>query len=401
MPQDEKLRRHALDAFLRAFLSAKGTPPAKEISVASPLRHLVMAGHLSPEQREELESLARRMTSILEGTLPSPPEETLPLPEDVTTASDPSLEAHRGEEILTDPDETEAPDADDPQATTALDPHDLSHPSLPSPEDGMKGKGGMEKYTILGVVGKGGMGEIVKAFDQELGRIIAIKRPFRKRGGSVPEQIRRAMLWEARLTGQLEHPNIVPIHEVVANDEEIYYTMRFVEGRSLREIIEALEAGDPEVAEFTPYRLLQLFSQICQAIHFAHESGVIHRDLKPANIMIGKYGEAVVMDWGLARLIGKEEEDTSELAREVVEFRRSRGIGETAFGMIKGTPAYLSPEQALGRLDRLDRRTDVFLLGATLYEILTWTPPYMGAGIAEILRFAQRGKVIPPRKRAP
>ncbi|RME47737.1 MAG: protein kinase [Deltaproteobacteria bacterium] len=260
---------------------------------------------------------------------------------------------------------------------------------------------GEERYTIQAIIGQGGMGEIVKAFDHDMGRFVAIKRPFRGEEGKIDENVRIALLWEARLTGQLEHPNIVPVHEVVSNDREIYYTMRFVEGRSLQEIIEEIKRGADATRHFTPFRLVQIIAQVCQAIHFAHESGVIHRDLKPANIMVGKYGEVLVMDWGLARLIGSRRRTLSRLGACVERFRESRSIRETVEGTIKGTPAYLSPEQAFGEIERLDRRTDVFLLGATLYETLTGCPPYEGRTFTELLAAARMGRIVPPSERAP
>src|SRR5262249_8873678 len=186
-------------------------------------------------------------------------------------------------------------------------------------------------------------------------------------------------LEEARITGQLEHPGIVPIYELASSpaDRTPFYTMRFIRGRTLTEAARAYHearaagrAGPLELRE-----LLTAFVGVCNAVAYAHARGVIHRDLKGRNVVLGDFGEVLVLDWGLAKVVGG---DAPDAAAGPVSVPPSGDRGATQVGQIVGTPSYMSPEQAEGRVDRLDARTDVFGLGAILYEILTGRPPFAG-----------------------
>ena len=256
-----------------------------------------------------------------------------------------------------------------------------------------------ERYSLTRLHARGGMGQVWLARDTDLGREVALKELR-------PEQARNPAVWsrfleEAKITGQLEHPNIVPVHELVRTGEgrKPFYTMRFVKGRTLSEAIEAFHRCRAE-GKFDPLEfraLLGAFLGVCNAVAYAHSRGVIHRDLKPQNVVLGDYGEVIVLDWGLAKLVERPEETLTPAVALAPDADR----GETVEGQVLGTPAYMSPEQAEGRLDSVDRRTDIYGLGAILYEILAGQPPFDGDGIAEVLRKVATEPPAPPRSRCP
>jgi serine/threonine-protein kinase len=219
-----------------------------------------------------------------------------------------------------------------------------------------------QRYALGQTLGSGGGGRVVRAYDRVLGRSVAMKilRP-----DIVEDQLALArFIAEAQTTGQLEHPNIMPVYDFgTLPSGEVFYTMREVRKSSLREVVQRLGEGDQAfMEEFTTTRLIGLLVQVCNAIHYAHVRGVIHRDLKPDNIMVGEYGEVLVMDWGLARVIHGEV-DTS-----------LRAVAER--GHTLGTPSYMPPEQARGEMEHVDMRSDVYSIGAILYELLTLQPPF-------------------------
>ena len=237
-------------------------------------------------------------------------------------------------------------------------------------------------------IGRGGSGLVRLAYDPQLGRPVAIKTLFA--GHNAEADQAKRFLAEARVTAQLDHPNIMPVYEMGTLAEGTpYYTMKLVQGRTLRQVLdELIEGGDQTTREFGRVKLLSVFAQVCAGVGFAHSKGVVHRDLKPANIMLGGHGEVLVMDWGISKVHGM-----------LVE--RGAGAVETAHGEIFGTPAYLAPEQALGHVDEIDARTDVYSLGAILYEILTLVPPHTGSNPFEVLQKVTGWPVVPPRQRAP
>ena len=242
-----------------------------------------------------------------------------------------------------------------------------------------------ERYTLTRLHAKGGIGQVWLARDQPLGREVALKELR-------PEQAANPAVWsrfleEARITGQLEHPGIVPVYELAppAEDRQPFYTMRFVRGRTLSEAVRDYHARRAE-GRADPLDLpglLNAFVGVCKAVAYAHARGVIHRDLKAQNVVLGDFGEVIVLDWGLAKLVDRPEGDRSE-APPVAP--GPGGHDPTIQGQALGTPAYMAPEQAEGRLDRVDRRSDVYGLGAILYEILAGRPPFGGDDTAEVLR---------------
>ena len=250
------------------------------------------------------------------------------------------------------------------------------------------------KYELGRVVAQGGMGAILDAKEATIDRRVAMKVMLD--GGSPADLLR--FISEAKVTGQLEHPNIVPVHELgVDAKEQVFYTMKFVRGITLKKVLDLLAEGQPGTVEKYPLgQLLTVFQKVCDAIAFAHSKQVIHRDLKPENIMIGDFGEVLVMDWGLAKVLDPTR--GAEGARSLIRtgVRQELADAETQSGHVMGTPQYMAPEQAHGSHDTLDARTDVYALGAILYHILTLRPSIEGDDAQEVLHKAARGEFVPP-----
>ena len=239
-------------------------------------------------------------------------------------------------------------------------------------------------YAVKRELGRGAQAVVYLALDRQLGREVALKQLMP--GG--PRDAEKRFLREARVAGQLEHPGIVPVYEVGRRaDGSLYYAQRLVRGRTLAAALK--EA----VTLRARLQLLSPFVQLCQAVAFAHQRGVIHRDLKPDNVMLGEFGETVVLDWGLAKLAGKDDLSGDRL-RPPTPGERFDGTQE---GDVLGTPAYMSPEQALGNLDKVDEQSDVWSLGAVLYEILTGKPPFQEKNAVQLLIRIAKDKVRPPR----
>jgi serine/threonine-protein kinase len=246
---------------------------------------------------------------------------------------------------------------------------------------------------------KGGLGELFVALDEELHREVALKE-IQDRFADQTDA-RGRFLREAEITGNLEHPGVVPVYGLgIYPDGRPFYAMRFIRGESMQEAIRRFHA--PQAQGLQPLgfnslafrQLLGHFVTVCNTVAYAHNRGVIHRDIKPANIMLGEFGETLVVDWGLARVLASADgEETT------VERRMPAGSGSatapTEMGQVVGTPAYMSPEQAEGRLDRLGPASDVFSLGATLYALLTGQAPYHGH---DVLDQARRADVVPARQ---
>jgi len=252
-------------------------------------------------------------------------------------------------------------------------------------------------YELGRILAKGGMGAILSARDNSIQRTVALKVILT--GADASEEHIQRLVTEARITGQLEHPSIVPLHELgVTADGVVYYTMRLVEGVTLSEVLENIRQKDPATIGKYPLRtLLTGFQKICDAVAFAHSRGVVHRDLKPDNIMLGEFGEVFVMDWGLAKRVRKDghELDTTHLtAGDGPDL--STDTFKTLSGQVKGTPRYMAPEQAEGRVEDIDERTDIYALGAILYTILTLHPPVTGDSVNEVLTRVASGAITPP-----
>jgi eukaryotic-like serine/threonine-protein kinase len=255
-----------------------------------------------------------------------------------------------------------------------------------------------DRYQLSGEIARGGMGAVLRGRDVDLGRDLAVKVLLEKYVDR-PEVARR-FIEEAQIGGQLQHPGVVPVYDIGRFGDRPFFTMKLVKGQTLS----ALLAERTEPAADRP-RLLGIALQVAQAVAYAHAKGVIHRDLKPANIMVGAFGEVQVMDWGLAKVLaegGVADEERASRAHQVPEdvttIRTARSTGslgsfgtDTEAGSILGTLAYMPPEQANGDIAHLDRRADVFGLGAILCEILTGKPPYVGRSGEEVRRKACNG----------
>src|SRR5215831_479291 len=221
------------------------------------------------------------------------------------------------------------------------------------------------RYENLGEIARGGMGMVYRVRDLELDRELALKVMLVHHPEPEP---RRRFVEEARVAGQLQHPGIPPVHEIgELEDGRPYYTMKLIDGQTLAAMLAARPAPQHDLARF-----VSIFQSICQTLGFAHARGMMHRDMKPENVMVGAFGEIQVMDWGLAKVLGRPDQAAV----------RPRGDGASEGGSlagdVMGTPAYMPPEQALGQVDRVDKRSDVFALGAILCEVLTGAPPYVG-----------------------
>jgi PAS domain S-box-containing protein len=255
-----------------------------------------------------------------------------------------------------------------------------------------------DRYTLSRLHAAGGIGQVWLAHDASLGRDVALKelRPEQAGNGKAAGRFVR----EARLTGQLEHPGVVPLYELNfgADSDKPFYTMRFVRGRTLTSAIDAYHAtrleGRADPLEFVA--LLTAFVAVCNTVAYAHSRRVLHRDLKGDNVMLGDFGEVVVLDWGLAKLMDQPDDEAGDASR--IAWDRTLDAGLTVQGEIVGTPAYMAPEQAAGRQDQIDERTDIYGLGAMLYEILTGQPPFTGSTTLEVLQNAIRGNPPPPRE---
>ena len=255
------------------------------------------------------------------------------------------------------------------------------------------------RYRLVGEVARGGMGAILRVWDSDLRRMAAMKVALGPASDSDdgaspldPRTLDR-FLEEAQVTGQLDHPGIVPVHELgVDRDGHVFFTMRLVKGRDLSQVFELVRDGEPG---WTRTGALGMLLRASEALAYAHDKGVVHRDLKPANVMVGRFGEVYVMDWGLAHVLGTEDRadlrlrpaESIELTSLRKDSHRDGSPLVTMDGDVIGTPAYMSPEQARGDIELLGKRSDVYSLGAMLYELLASQPPY-----------AEEGRHLSPRE---
>jgi len=248
------------------------------------------------------------------------------------------------------------------------------------------------RYEVEEEVARGGMGVIYRVRDPEMRRFLAMKVLLAREGDdpgaseSRHSRLSARFVDEAQLTGQLDHPGIIPVYDMGRDEAgRMFFTMRLVKGRTLEEVFDLARRGEEG---WTVTRVLGVLQKVCEAMGFAHEHGVIHRDLKPANVMVGRFGETYVMDWGLAKLVDEQEEPRrvpEASAMTVLTSARQEDSshgGElgTLEGDVMGTPAYMAPEQARGDIHRVGPRSDVYSLGAMLYHLLTGHPPYKPAG---------------------
>jgi WD40 repeat protein/serine/threonine protein kinase len=264
------------------------------------------------------------------------------------------------------------------------------------------------RFRILRPHAEGGLGVVSVARDEELSRDVALKE-IKARHAHHPESRARFLL-EAEVTGRLEHPNIIPVYGLGQYaDGRPFYVMRFIRGDNLKDACQRFHnvsgtvrvpkaSGTRSVPDTLEFRkLLRRFIDVCNAIEYAHNRGVLHRDLKPGNIMLGKYGETLVVDWGLSKVVGRADSPI-ESSEVPVTVSSSSGSAETQYGSAVGTPAFMSPEQAAGLIDQLGPASDVYSLGATLYYLLTNRAPFQGDDLGAVLQQVQRGEFTLPRK---
>lgn len=257
------------------------------------------------------------------------------------------------------------------------------------------------RYTIRYEHGRGGIGKVFVAFDEHVGRDIAVKELLLEPSKGTPgtpvrltAEAAARFLREARITGQLEHPSIVPVYEIGRHTNgKLYYTMKMVRGKTLLDSIHECSSLSERL------KLLPHFVNLCNAIAYAHSRGVLHRDIKPQNVMIGEFGETVVLDWGLAKLKGTLGVEDTRFKKEMA-LMKDAAAGKSIDGEAIGTPEYMPPEQAWGELEQIDERSDVYSLGAVLYTLLAGKPPFEGNSpfevIGQVQKYSEGQQVFPP-----
>jgi len=346
---------------------------------------LVERGALSARDRELLEPMVHRHVQLHGGEAAA------------SLGALSSAESARSElSEIADPDIersvaclSEGPVSHDPDGTISPDPHRL-------------GRAG-DRFRIVRFHARGGLGKISVAIDDELHREVALKEILPERSDDPDKRLR--FLHEAEITGNLEHPGIVPVYGLGKyEDGRPFYAMRFVRGDSLRTAVRRFHAKDSQGLQagergLELRKLLQRFIDVCEAVEYAHSRGVLHRDLKPGNIMLGKFGETLVVDWGLAKTVGTATTQSPDEEPSIHPTDESDSA-PTQMGTAVGTREYMSPEQAAGRLDLLGPETDVFGLGATLYALLTGTAPY-DTNLSDIMQRIEQAEFPRPREHSP
>ncbi len=288
-----------------------------------------------------------------------------------------------------------------------------AEPSETTEGDSPETESSVDRYEFLEEVARGGLGKIWKARDKHVRRVVAIKELLGRyrRHPSTRERFRE----EAQITGQLEHPSIVPIYDIGRKENgSAFYSMKLVHGTELHKAIEEFHMLPPGSSAWLVARnnLLRNFVAICNAVAFAHDRGVLHRDLKPQNVMLGEYGETLLLDWGLAKLLdspetvvhGRSEVRSADTtitgtsSKPGISSDARSAASQTRMGSVLGTLSYMPPEQAAGRLDELDTRCDIYSLGAILYHLLTGRPPIPRGEFTEMVQHVLTGNITPPRE---
>ncbi len=273
------------------------------------------------------------------------------------------------------------------------------------------------KYEVEEILDEGGMGAVYRVYDRNIRRRVAMKVALPPEHGS--EIYTKRLIDEAQITGQLQHPGIMPVHDLnIDAYGSVYYTMKDLHGQTLEDILAKIRDSDEATLKRYPLsRLLNIFLKVCDAVGYAHSRGVIHRDLKPAHIMVGDYGEVVVMDWGISKVLSppdsqsEQEQNRSQQLpkspdkasrKKVQTLRDTEGdAGFTVEGEVVGTPMFMAPEQSIAKPELLSPRTDIYALGAILYNILTLRPPIEGKDPDKVLERVTRGDIIPPTQCSP
>jgi serine/threonine protein kinase len=252
------------------------------------------------------------------------------------------------------------------------------------------------KYKFERSLGMGGMKAVLQVWNMDTARSVAMA-VILDSDDRPAEDIQR-FLNEARITAMLEHPNIVPVHEIgVDRSGSPYFTMKLLRGKTLAKLIKDLKDGNLNRKKFDLQRILRVYVKICNAIAFCHSKNIIHLDIKPDNIHIGDFGEVLVLDWGLAKDLNLDDDNIDEVKiKKPVE--DDIALNKTMDGIAKGTPGYMAPEQAAGKNRERDVRSDIYALGAILYFILTWQKPVTGANAKQVMINTVQGNIVTPRK---
>ena len=291
-------------------------------------------------------------------------------------------------------------DADLEVSITYLSGSKSTDPSAPPKRTDRRTEQG--RFRVIKPHAKGGLGQVSVAMDAELSREVALKEIQDRFADD--DQCRQRFVVEAEITGGLEHPGIVPIYGLGHyQDGRPYYAMRFIKGDSLKQAVDnfhSTEFSDATERSLELRQLLGRFVDVCNAIEYAHARGVLHRDLKPGNIMLGKYGETLVVDWGLAKSVDRSEFQRATGDEKTLLPASASGSSATRVGSTVGTPGYMSPEQAAGKLDELGSASDVYSLGATLYYLLTGRSPFAADSLVQLLEKVEQGDFPTPRELA-
>jgi formylglycine-generating enzyme required for sulfatase activity/tRNA A-37 threonylcarbamoyl transferase component Bud32 len=383
--QMDLISRDALVAGLNAWVLRKHTPLGQV---------LVEQGALSAPRRDLLESLVNEHIAA-HGDDPARSLATIESAgsarRELETVADPDLQASLAHVTV-------AGTVNDDPFATRLDTETLAARTASGAATTSEGG----RFRVIRFHAKGGLGRVSVALDQELGREVALKE-IQDHHADHPDSRARFRL-EAEITGRLEHPGIIPVYGLGHDPSgRPYYAMRFIRGDNLHDAIRRFHDADgpgrdPGERALAFRELLRRFVDVCNAVAYAHSRGVLHRDLKPGNVMLGPYGQTLVVDWGLAKLIGSPGEPQGAAVENPLQPSAASEVGATQAGSRVGTIGFMSPEQAEGRLDELGPASDVYSLGATLYPLLTGRAAFEGRDPAGVLARVLRGEFPAPRQ---